>query len=202
MVQTAYFPEGNDIAGRGRLYGTMPRPRALLVGCFWSATSRSTASRSARSARASSGFTSIPATPRGSTATRSSTRISCLDRLMAARIEGVDAAENDAILEELYAIGERREFIYEHAWQLIDFLMWDNRCSIHARTDFPKHERRCCAAAPSRAIHCRSRWRKSIMNRRDCRSWTSSSPTCARSGQRKRTTSAGWSGSSRCSSGS
>jgi alpha-ketoglutarate-dependent taurine dioxygenase len=65
-----------------------------------------------------------------------------VDRLMTARIEGVDAAESDAILEQLYAIGERREFIYEHVWQLGDFLMWDNRCTIHARTDFPKHERR------------------------------------------------------------
>jgi taurine dioxygenase len=65
-----------------------------------------------------------------------------VDRLMTARIEGFDAAESDAILEELYAIGERREFIYEHVWQLGDFLMWDNRCTIHARTDFPKRERR------------------------------------------------------------
>jgi taurine dioxygenase len=65
-----------------------------------------------------------------------------VDRLMTARIEGVDAAESEAILEQLYDIGERREFIYEHVWQRGDFLMWDNRCTIHARTDFPKHERR------------------------------------------------------------
>jgi taurine dioxygenase len=65
-----------------------------------------------------------------------------VDRLMTARIEGFDAVESDAILEELYAIGERREFIYEHVWKLGDFLMWDNRCTIHARTDFPKSERR------------------------------------------------------------
>jgi len=65
-----------------------------------------------------------------------------VDRLMTSRIEGVDARESDAILEQLYAIGERREFIYEHVWQLGDFLMWDNRCTIHARTDFPKDEPR------------------------------------------------------------
>jgi alpha-ketoglutarate-dependent taurine dioxygenase len=65
-----------------------------------------------------------------------------VDRLMTARIEGLDPGESDAILEELYAIGERREFIFEHVWQLGDFLMWDNRCTIHARTDFPKGERR------------------------------------------------------------
>ena len=65
-----------------------------------------------------------------------------VDRLMTARIEGFAPAESDAILAELYAIGERPEFIFEHVWQLGDFLMWDNRCTIHARTDFPKEERR------------------------------------------------------------
>ena len=33
-------------------------------------------------------------------------------------------------------------FRSEHVWRLGDFLMWDNRCTIHARTDFPKGERR------------------------------------------------------------
>src|SRR6266568_3716144 len=65
-----------------------------------------------------------------------------VDRLMTTRIEGMSQVESDAILSELYDIGERREYIYEHVWQLGDFLMWDNRCTIHARTDFPKEERR------------------------------------------------------------
>jgi taurine dioxygenase len=65
-----------------------------------------------------------------------------VDRLMTARIEGVDDAESAAMLDQLYEIGERREFIFEHIWKLGDFLMWDNRCTIHARTDFPKDERR------------------------------------------------------------
>ena len=65
-----------------------------------------------------------------------------VDRLMTTRIEGMDQAESDAILNQLYEIGERREFIFEHVWKLGDFLMWDNRCTIHARTDFPKEERR------------------------------------------------------------
>src|SRR5439155_11056536 len=39
-----------------------------------------------------------------------------VDRLMTSRIDGLDEAESDAILEQLYAIGERREFIYEHVW--------------------------------------------------------------------------------------
>ena len=65
-----------------------------------------------------------------------------VDRLMTTRIEGMSEEESDAILDQLYEIGERREFIFEHVWQLGDFLMWDNRCTIHARTDFPKEERR------------------------------------------------------------
>jgi taurine dioxygenase len=65
-----------------------------------------------------------------------------VDRLMTTRIEGMSQADSDAILNQLYEIGERREFIFEHVWKLGDFLMWDNRCTIHARTDFPKEERR------------------------------------------------------------
>jgi taurine dioxygenase len=65
-----------------------------------------------------------------------------VDRLMTTRIEGVSSEESAAILDQLYEIGERREFIFEHVWQPGDFVMWDNRCTIHARTDFPKEERR------------------------------------------------------------
>ncbi len=65
-----------------------------------------------------------------------------VDRLMTARIEGLSAEESSAILDQLYEIGERREFIFEHVWRLGDFVMWDNRCTTHARTDFPKDERR------------------------------------------------------------
>jgi len=61
---------------------------------------------------------------------------------MTARIDGMSEEESRSILEALYAIGERREFIYEHVWRAGDFVMWDNRCTIHARTDFAKHERR------------------------------------------------------------
>jgi len=65
-----------------------------------------------------------------------------VDRLMTVRIEGLSKQESDQLLQQLYDIGEQREFIYEHIWQDGDFLMWDNRCTIHARTDFPKTERR------------------------------------------------------------
>jgi taurine dioxygenase len=73
-----------------------------------------------------------------------------VDRLMTARIEGVPREESAAILEELCAIGENPEFIYEHVWRLGDVVMWDNRCTVHARTWFPPEEsrllRRCTVA--------------------------------------------------------
>lgn len=65
-----------------------------------------------------------------------------VDRLMTRAVEGMDPDESDAIMEQLYDIGERKEFIYEHEWQLGDFVMWDNLATIHARTYFPKDEER------------------------------------------------------------
>jgi alpha-ketoglutarate-dependent taurine dioxygenase len=65
-----------------------------------------------------------------------------VDRLMTVCIDGLPREESASILGQLYGIGERREFIYEHVWQPDDFLMWDNRCTIHARTDFLKEQRR------------------------------------------------------------
>ena len=37
---------------------------------------------------------------------------------------------------------EQPQFIYEHVWRPRDLLMWDNRCTLHARTDFSATERR------------------------------------------------------------
>ena len=65
-----------------------------------------------------------------------------VDRLMTARIEGFSAQDSDDILAELYEIGENPATVYEHEWQLSDFVMWDNLATIHARTYFPKEEDR------------------------------------------------------------
>ena len=37
---------------------------------------------------------------------------------------------------------ERPEHIYEHEWQVGDLLIWDNRATVHARTNFDPAERR------------------------------------------------------------
>jgi taurine dioxygenase len=62
--------------------------------------------------------------------------------LMTEEIIGLPKVESDRILAELYAMQKRPEFIYAHHWRVGDLVMWDNRCLVHARTDFPFSERR------------------------------------------------------------
>jgi taurine dioxygenase len=64
------------------------------------------------------------------------------NRLMTARINELPEDESKAVLAELFAIGEDPSVVYEHVWTVDDFVMWDNLCSMHARTDFPAEERR------------------------------------------------------------
>ena len=65
-----------------------------------------------------------------------------VNRLMTVKIAGMDARESDAVLNAIFDQAEQPEFVYEHVWRTRDLLLWDNRCSSHARTDFPAHERR------------------------------------------------------------
>lgn len=57
-------------------------------------------------------------------------------------IDGMDRAESEALLEELFQLVEAPDIIYEHVWQVGDLLMWDNLSCLHARTDWPKEELR------------------------------------------------------------
>jgi taurine dioxygenase len=65
-----------------------------------------------------------------------------VNRLMTVAIEGVPEAESDELLNLLFDHQEQRKFVYEHVWRVGDILMWDNRCTLHARTDFSSAERR------------------------------------------------------------
>jgi len=65
-----------------------------------------------------------------------------VNRLMTREIEGLPREESDAILEKLFDHQEEPGFVYEHVWRPGDILMWDNRCTLHARTDFSAGERR------------------------------------------------------------
>jgi taurine dioxygenase len=65
-----------------------------------------------------------------------------VNRLMTVRIDDMPEEESSELLDFLFDHQEQRQFIYEHVWRVGDILMWDNRCTLHARTDFAADERR------------------------------------------------------------
>jgi taurine dioxygenase len=65
-----------------------------------------------------------------------------VNRLMTVAIEGMAETEGNALLNALFDHQEQPQFVYEHVWRPHDVLLWDNRCTLHARTDFSAAERR------------------------------------------------------------
>ena len=53
------------------------------------------------------------------------------------RHRGHAAGGSEPLLDAVFDHAEKPEFVYEHVWRLGDLLLWDNRCSSHARTRFP-----------------------------------------------------------------
>lgn len=65
-----------------------------------------------------------------------------VNRLMTLSIEGMDEQESTTLLNQLFDHIEQDRFIYAHKWRVGDLILWDNRCTLHARTDFSDRERR------------------------------------------------------------
>jgi taurine dioxygenase len=65
-----------------------------------------------------------------------------VNRLMTIAIEGMPQSESEELLSMLFEHQEQPKFVYEHVWRPHDVLLWDNRCALHARTDFSADERR------------------------------------------------------------
>jgi taurine dioxygenase len=65
-----------------------------------------------------------------------------VDRLMSMKIVDMSPEESDTLLNAVFDHAEKREFVYRHVWRVGDLLVWDNRCSSHARDDFPSDQRR------------------------------------------------------------
>jgi taurine dioxygenase len=65
-----------------------------------------------------------------------------VNRLMTDHIVGMDKNESDELLDFLFDHAEQPHLIYAHRWTPGDLLIWDNRSSTHARTDFDANERR------------------------------------------------------------
>jgi taurine dioxygenase len=65
-----------------------------------------------------------------------------VNRLMSMKLEGLDPAESEDLLETMFEAIERPRHVWAHTWRVGDVLMWDNRCTSHARQDFPAQELR------------------------------------------------------------
>jgi taurine dioxygenase len=65
-----------------------------------------------------------------------------VDRLMTMHVLDMPQAESDELLNAVFDHAEKPEFVYRHVWRVGDLIVWDNRCSMHARTDFPSDQRR------------------------------------------------------------
>tara|TARA_B100000676_G_scaffold144382_1_gene142830 strand:- start:960 stop:1814 length:855 start_codon:yes stop_codon:yes gene_type:complete len=65
-----------------------------------------------------------------------------VSRLMTEKIVGMDPDQSENLLGQLFDHAEKPEFIYSHKWSPGDLIIWDNRSTNHARTDFPAEEQR------------------------------------------------------------
>ena len=65
-----------------------------------------------------------------------------LDSTTTIGIDAMDTTSGLALLEEVYAIATRDEFVYAHQWQVGDLVLWDNGFTMHRRTPFDPGARR------------------------------------------------------------
>lgn len=63
-------------------------------------------------------------------------------RLMTDQIQGLSDEDGRALIAQLCDVLENPANVYSHQWRVGDTLIWDNRCTSHARTDFPSTQRR------------------------------------------------------------
>ena len=59
-----------------------------------------------------------------------------VNRLMTDFIVGMDRAESDALLEQLFDRIEQPQFLWQHKWREGDQVIWDNRSVVHARNTY------------------------------------------------------------------
>ena len=79
---------------------------------------------------------------------------------MTTEIVGWDPQESADMLAFLFEWTTKPEFVYSHAWQPGDALMWDNACTMHRRDPFdPTHARlmKRTTILPRRSWRCLSR---------------------------------------------
>ncbi len=65
-----------------------------------------------------------------------------LGRRRNAYIDGLQLAESEKLLDELWSYTPRDEFIWTHRWKPGDLVLWDNRSTMHRRDSFDPATRR------------------------------------------------------------
>ena len=65
-----------------------------------------------------------------------------LGRRRMAWVEGMDLAESEALLDEIWAHAEDPAISWGNNWRIGDLVLWDNRCTMHRRDPFPADSRR------------------------------------------------------------
>lgn len=56
------------------------------------------------------------------------------------KIDGWSEEESRPLLDELVRHATQDRFVYRHKWRPHDLVQWDNRCTMHAATDFDTHK--------------------------------------------------------------
>jgi taurine dioxygenase len=69
-------------------------------------------------------------------------RMLYLGRRRNAYIGGLEIAESEALLDELWSYVDLPQFSWEHVWRVGDLVLWDNRCTMHRRDAFAPMQRR------------------------------------------------------------
>jgi taurine dioxygenase len=65
-----------------------------------------------------------------------------LDSTTTVGVDYMDTTTGLALLDEIYDIATRDEFVYAHQWQVGDVVLWDNGFTMHRRTPFDPGARR------------------------------------------------------------
>jgi alpha-ketoglutarate-dependent 2,4-dichlorophenoxyacetate dioxygenase len=60
----------------------------------------------------------------------------------ASHVMGWPVETGRALIEELIAFATRPQFVYRHRWMVGDFVMWDNRCTMHRGRPYDGAQRR------------------------------------------------------------
>ena len=79
-------------------------------------------------------------------------RMLYLGRRRNAYIAGLDLADSEALLNELWSYSVLPQFAWEHVWRVGDLVLWDNRCTMHRRDPFVCADRQRGKAASDRFV--------------------------------------------------